>query len=137
MVFRPPLWDSPATHGLFDPHTSTLFAVDALGALLPEPAAEMEEVSEAAFAEGFHTLARALSPWLHFVDQGRFDHSLARIRELAPRVILSSHGPVVRGRTEELLTALSRVPAMEPFVGPDQGEMLAILGEMRAQKKAA
>jgi flavorubredoxin len=136
-VLRPPLWDSPATHCLHDPATSTLFSADSLGALLPAPAAAMEEVPEDAFRQGFQLFASALSPWLHLTDQGRFERHLEAIRALHPEVVLSTHGPVVRGRTEALLEMLCAVPAMEPFLGPDQAEMLDILSSMREMQQAA
>lgn len=128
-VMRPPTWDSPATHGLYDPRNSTLFVADALGAFIPEPAEEVADVPEEAFLRLFSTFASALSPWIHLVDQGKFDQLLYAVRDLGPETILSSHGPVARDRTEYLLKALSAATAMEPFVGPDHDEMLAMMAE--------
>jgi flavorubredoxin len=131
-VVQPPIWDSPATHGLYDPKNSVLFSADSLGAFIPGPAEEVSDVPEAAFAEGFHTFARALSPWMHLVDQSKFDKHLEAVRQLKPKTILSSHGPVAHGRTDFLLKALSAAPAMEPFVGPDHEQMLAMMAELEA-----
>jgi hypothetical protein len=103
-----------------------------LGAFIPGPAEEVSDVPEAAFAEGFHTFARALSPWMHLVDQSKFDKHLEAVRQLKPKTILSSHGPVAHGRTDFLLKALSAAPAMEPFVGPDHEQMLAMMAEPEA-----
>jgi flavorubredoxin len=127
IVVRPPTWDSPATHGFYDPKNSVLFAADSLGALIPGPAEVVTDVPEAAFLKGLHMFASALSPWIHLVDQSKFDRHLETIRRLEPRTILSSHGPVAHGRTDSLLKALSAAPALEPFVGPDQEEMLAMM----------
>lgn len=131
-VVQPPYWDSPATHALYDPKNSVLFAADSLGAFIPAPAEEVADVPEAAFAEGFHTFARALSPWLHLVDQAKFEDHLNTVRRLDPQTILSSHGPAAHGRTDYLLDALLTVPAMEPFVGPDHEEMLAMMAKVEA-----
>ena len=131
-VMQPPIWDSPATHTLYDRKHEVLFAADSLGALIPGPAEEVTDVSEAAFAEGFHTFARALSPWVHLVDQTKFDKHLETFRKLGPKTVLSSHGPVARGRIDHLLRALSAVPAMEPFVGPDHEQMLAMMAKVEA-----
>lgn len=131
-IIQPPVWDSPATHCAYDSKNAVLFTSDALGALIPQPAEEVSDVPEAAFAEGFHTFARALSPWLQFVDQDKFDRHLEKIRELKPKTILSSHGPVAQDRTDSLLKALSAVPAMEPFVGPDHEQILAAMAKMKA-----
>ena len=128
-VVRPPIWDSPATQALYDSKNSALFTADALGAFIPGPAEEVTDVPETAFAEGFGIFASALSPWIHLVDQTKFDQHLETIRKLGPKTILSSHGPVARDRTDYLLRALSAAPAMEPFVGPDHEEMLAMMAE--------
>jgi flavorubredoxin len=131
-VVRPAIWDSPATHSLYDSKNSVLFSADSLGAFIPGPAEDVTDVPEDVFTEGFQIFARVLSPWLHLVDQGKFDSHLDAIGKLAPETILSSHGPVARGRTDTLLKALSATPAMEPFVGPDHEEMLATMAEMEA-----
>ena len=136
VVVAPPAWDSPATHCLYDPAGSVLFAADSLGALLPAPAAELEEVPETAFWQGFQMFASAISPWLHLADQGKLEARLAGLRALQPKVVLSSHGPVVRGRTDALLDALAAVPAMDPFVGPDQAEMMQIMAGLRTAQAA-
>jgi flavorubredoxin len=131
-VMRAPIWDSPATHTLYDPKSEVLFAADSLGALIPGPAEDVTDVSEAAYAEGFHTFARALSPWVHLVDQSKFDGHLETFRKLEAKTILSSHGPVAYGRADHLLRALSTVPTMEPFVGPDHEQMVAMMAMVEA-----
>jgi flavorubredoxin len=136
-VIRPPVWDSPATHGFYDSKNRVLYAADSLGVLIPEPAEDVTDVPEAVFTEGFHTFASAVSPWLHLVDQNKFDNQLKTIRRFEPETILSSHGLVARGRTDALLKALSATPAMEPFVGPDHEQMLAIMAEVEAEGVAA
>jgi len=128
-VLRPPVWDSPATQALYDPKNRTLFSSDSLGAFIPGPAEVVTDIPEAAFTEGFQTFARALSPWIHLVDQSKFDRHLDTISRLEPRTILSSHGLVAHGCADSLLKALSAAPAMEPFVGPDHEEMLAMMAE--------
>jgi flavorubredoxin len=131
-VMRPPIWDSPATHTLYDPKDEVFFAADSLGGFIPGPAEDVTDISEAAFAEGFHTFARALSPWVHLVDQSKFDRHLETFRKLEIRTILSGHGPVAHGRTAHLLRALSAVPTMEPFVGPDHEQMVAMMAMVEA-----
>lgn len=131
-VFKPLMWDSPATHCLYDERTGTLFSADALGALVPQPAEDMNDVSKAAYAEGCCTFARALCPWLHLVDQSKFNQHLETIKQLDPKTVLSSHGLVTHGICDSLLTSITQVPAMQPFIGPDQAEMMAIMAKMKA-----
>ncbi len=131
-VLRPPIWDSPATHGFYDSKTGVLFSADAFGGFVPSPAQDVADVPETDYAHGFLTFARALSPWMTLVDQRKFDSTLEEIRRLGPSTILSSHGPVARGRTETHIRALSTVPSMEPFVGPDQAAMEALMATVEA-----
>ena len=128
-VFRPPNWDSPATHGCFDSKTKTLFCADSLGGFIPGPAENVTDIAEAAFTEGFQTFASALSPWLHLTDQAKFDAHVNAVRQFEPEMILSSHGLVAKGKLDPLLKTLSSVPSMEPFVGPDHDAMIAMMAE--------
>jgi hypothetical protein len=70
------------------------------------------------------------APWLHIVDRNLFDKSLNRIRELSPKLILSAHLPVARDMSEELIGNLRTAPEAQPFVGPDQKALEAMLAEM-------
>jgi flavorubredoxin len=131
-VFRPPIWDSPATHCLYDPKSDTFFSSDSLGALIPHPGEELADVLPADYAYGFTLFAGALCPWLHMVDQNKFCQHLEHLRKLNPHTLLSSHGLIAQGMTDMLLEMLLTVPEMEVFVGPDQQQMMAIMAEMRA-----
>ena len=64
------------------------------------------------------------------VDQSKFAHILDSIRQLAPDLILSSHLPPARGNNEELLRLLAAVPDTEPFVGPNQAALEAMLAQI-------
>jgi hypothetical protein len=70
------------------------------------------------------------SPWLHVVDRALFTKSLDNIRELSPKLVLSSHLPIARDMTGKLLDNLATVPDAEPFIGPDQQALEAMLAEM-------
>jgi len=131
-VMKPPMWDSPATHCLYDAKTDTLFSADSLGALIPQPADDVSDIPPAVYTEGFCKFASALCPWLHLVDQSKFDKHLEAVRKLNPKTVLSSHGLVAYGMCDRLLKSLAEVPAMQPFIGPDHAEMLAIMGKMKA-----
>jgi superfamily II DNA or RNA helicase len=75
--------------------------------------------------------AGADSPWLHMVDPGKFSQALDRIRRLGPKMILSSHLPPARGKTEHFLELLAKVPASTPFVAPNQSTLEQILASAR------
>lgn len=130
VTLRPPIFDGPGSLALYDGASDVLFAADSFGALIPEPAQEVGEVPETAYQDGFRMFQGVLSPWVTLVDQGKFDQTLEPIQEFQPRTILSAHGPVAHERTPALLEAMSAIPSAEPFVGPDQAALEAMLAEM-------
>ena len=127
---RPPIYDSGATHGLYDAKTGALYTADAFGALIPGPAEDVGDVPEVDFARGFNIFNQLTSPWTALVDHSKFDKALESIRQLQPTTILSSHLPAAHGRTDSLLKAMSGIPSIEPFVGPDQAALEAMLAQM-------
>ncbi len=67
------------------------------------------------------------SPWVHTVDPARFLHPLARLRDLDPALILSTHLPPAPRRMPEFLQMLTAAPTADPFVGPDQAALEQML----------
>jgi hypothetical protein len=45
VAVRPPTFDNPMSTGIFDERTSTLFSVDAFGAILPSAAADIDDIA--------------------------------------------------------------------------------------------
>lgn len=132
-AFRPPLFDNAVTVGLFDSSSGTMFSSDCFGAPL--------ETAEAAMADSIDAINPAEltnrqllwtsvdSPWVHVVDQAKFDATLEPIRAFDPSTMLSTHLPPAIGRTSDLLATASRSPGLDPFVGPDQAALEAILAQ--------
>ncbi len=130
VVLRPPVYDSPGTVGLYDPETDVMFTADAFGTYLPELARDISEVAQADLRSGFADFNRANHPWVVAVDQAKFEHALAELRRIDPRVLLSSHGALAEGRTPALVRAMIDICAMEPFIPPDQSKFEALREEM-------
>jgi flavorubredoxin len=130
LVLRPPVYDAPGTIGLVDTGTGALLTVDAFGTYLPEAAAELDAIAEGDVLAGLVDFNRANHPWTALVDQARFDRALDAIDRLQPTVVLSSHGLPARGRTRALLDAMASLPAMDPFVPPDQARFEELKPEM-------
>ncbi|MDP3062348.1 MAG: MBL fold metallo-hydrolase [Chloroflexota bacterium] len=129
-ALRPPLFDSGATHGLYDAKMSAFFSVDSFGALIQQPAEDAGDVPQADFKRGFGIFNQANHPWTPLVDQGKFEVVLERIRRMEVKTIFSSHLPAAHGQTDSLLKGLSAIPSMEPFVGPDQAALEAMLKQI-------
>jgi flavorubredoxin len=125
-----PIFDAAGTLGMFDARNEALYSVDAFGALIPGPVEDATEIPQAEFAKGFGIWNLANHPWVTMADQTKFDAALKQVWDLKPASILSSHLPVVHGRTDELMKALAAIPAQEPFVPPDQAAVQAMMAQM-------
>jgi flavorubredoxin len=130
---RPPLFDNPTTIGIYDNKTEAFFSADCFGAIIPSPAQNADDLPEGALAQGMISWACADSPWIHMVEPPAFTKALDRIRQIAPKMILSAHLPPAPGKTERLLELLAGVPASAPFVAPDQAALEQILAGMRGR----
>jgi flavorubredoxin len=128
---RPSVFDNPTTIGIFDDKSEAFFSADCFGAIIPSPAQNANDVSEGDLAQGMISWASLDSPWVHMVAPSAFSQALDKIRQMAPKMILSGHLPPAQGKTEQLLELLSRVPASAPFVAPNQTALEQILAQMR------
>ena len=130
-AFRPPVYDSPATTGFLDERTGACFSSDCFGApLATAELAASDDVAAVPVADlvPAQRLWTAVdSPWLAGVDRRVFSTSLDALRRLDPSVVLSTHLPPARGATAALLDMLADAPDADPFVGPDQAALEAML----------
>ena len=128
---RPPLFDNPTTIGIYDSKSEVFFSADCFGGLIPSPVQNADDVPEGDLVQGMISWASGDSPWVHMVEPGVFSQALDRIRQMAPKMILSAHLPPAQGKSEQLLELLARVPTSPPFVTPNQTALEQILAQMR------
>lgn len=131
-AFRPPLFDNAATVGFFDNSTGTLFSSDCFGAPQASEEAAMSdqlELSAPELAQRQMLWTSVDSPWVAMADQARFEKTLEPIRDFDPSLILSTHLPPAAGRTAEFLANAADAPGLDPFVGPDQAALQALLAQ--------
>jgi hypothetical protein len=135
--FRPPVFDSPATTGFVDRSTGTMLSSDCFGAPMPSAdAVQVEDLrelvpDELAAAQRLWTTVD--SPWVLGVDRSAFASSLQAMSALDPSVVLSTHLPPARGAFPALLDVLATAPDSDPFVGPDQAALEALLASFEPQ----
>jgi hypothetical protein len=129
--YRPPLFDNPATVGVFDDKTGTLFASDCFGG--PVGSAEVATSPDVRAVPPEELRAAQLlwasidSPWVVNVDRDRFRASVDAFRSLDPSAILSTHLPPAVGMNDVMFAALDEAPDAPEFVGPDQEALEALL----------
>ena len=128
---QPPVYDSPATRGLYDPSTGVYWASDAFATPMPsEPVDRVDEMPPPMWAEGlamFHH--HALCPWLRLVDPRLYAAEVDRLRSLAPRTIAGAHTPLIDGpgAVEGAIAHLTALPSTVPPPHPEQAALDAAL----------
>lgn len=127
---RPPTYDSPETTGFYDSKSGAFFSADSFGALMSEPVEDAGEIEPEELRRGMVKWTTVDSPWLHMVDTGRFTKTLDLVRDMRPRIVLSNHLPAAHGMTDGLLQHLAAAPAADPFLGPDQPALEAMLKQL-------
>jgi hypothetical protein len=129
--FRPPLFDNPATVGIFDTKTGVCLSSDCFGSPLTSAdlatAEDTAAVSPDELRAGQLLWASVDSPWVHNVDSAKFAASFQPLRDFAPSTIFSSHLPPLTGDSAAHFATLLEAPTTDPFVGPDQAALEAML----------
>lgn len=128
-AIRPPLFDNPTTNALYDSKSETLFSADCFGAIIPSAVQNIDDVTEEDLAQGMISWASADSPWIHMIEPKVFGGALDKIREIAPKIILSAHMLPAQGMTELFCKLLSKVPVSTPFITPNQKALEQILAQ--------
>jgi len=130
---RPPLFDNPTTIGIYDDKSEVFFCADCFGAIIPSPAQTTDDVGEGDLAQGMTSWASLDNPWVHMVKPSEFGQALDRIRQIAPKIILSGHLPAAEGKTEQFLELLATVPPLTPSSAPNQTALEQILAQMKSK----
>lgn len=131
-AFRPPLFDNPATVGFYDDLSRACFSSDCFGAPLSTVefagSGDAGEVPAAELLAGQLLWATIDSPWVHTADPGRYLQTVRAMQALDPDVILSTHlPPAKRLLGTQLFDMLALAPGANPFVGPNQEALRAML----------
>lgn len=132
VAIEPLIFDAPETTPFVDSRTGTLFSSDCFGAVLPAPAEHAGEIPAAMLRDGNVTWATVDAPWLRWVDQRTLETGARRLRDLTPRVVLSSHLPPAFGMLDFLLESIAVARKQPRFVGPDQAALTALLASLGA-----
>jgi flavorubredoxin len=137
-LVRPPLFDSPATRGLFDPTTNMLWAVDTFGAAVQGNILEAADADPELYAGTFDAMNTWNTPWLEWVDTARFAAHVDETASLPLDVVASAHGPILRG--ERIADAFARTVALaaQPAMPtPGQAMLDALLANLDTDTHAA
>jgi len=123
VAVRPPVYDSPATRGLFDERTGVLWGVDAFAAPCPgEPVATVADLDGEFWAGGMAMFTyNALSPWLGLVDPARFAAEVDAVQALPLTAVATAHSPLIEAGSLDAAFALLRaLPSVAAPPAPGQ-----------------
>ena len=130
-AMRPPLFDNPTTIGLYDDNSEVFFSADCFGSIIPSPVKNVDDIEGEYLPQGIVNWASLDNPWIHMIKSDKFKEILGRIRNMAPKTILSSHLPPAREKTEQLLKILESVPDSQPSIAPDQNALEQMLSQSK------
>lgn len=127
-ALRPPLFDSSATAGLWDPKTEVYFAADCFGTVAAEQPQFTDEMSEGDYEDGFFWMNRVNHIWFEHIPESVIAAAADRIKALDSKIIVSGHGPTERKDTARMCDRIKRIAGMPPVRLPDQVAFEAMLG---------
>ena len=113
VAVRPPIYDSPATRGLFDSKTGVYWAADAFCTPVFHPMDDVCDMEPPMWRDMFMMMQSLLAPWHGVADYDRFNQQVDRVAELNPKVIVSSHTPPINAR--EVGTAIAMMRELPNF----------------------
>ena len=135
---RPPLWDATGTRGLYDPTTGVYWAADCFAATLTAPVTDAADLELSFWQDSFVHEHRSYAEWLPLVDHARYDRQVRHSENLAPGVIASAHGPVLRGElVSEGYRLLHEISRSGPLPAPGQSVLALMIEGMAAAEAPA
>lgn len=129
VAFRPPVFDSPVTRGLFDTKTGVYWAVDTFASPMPDHLTDIDDMPADDWAEMMLLFNRMISPWHALVDPAKFDRYVDEVSALGITTVAGGHTAAIRGeRLDEAFRLLRTLPTLPeaPLLGQD--DLDAILG---------
>jgi flavorubredoxin len=120
----PPIFDGPATRGLYDEKTGVLWAVDSFAAATTGAVHHVEDLPRDLYDETFMLFNSLVSPWHQWLDPAVYDRHVDTVESLRPRVVATAHGPVLTG--DAIHDAFDRVRSLagRPRIMPPGQELL-------------
>ena len=116
-AIRPPLYDSSATCGIWDPKSEIYYAADCFGIVAEDVPNFTDEISEKDYEEQFFFMNRANHIWFEHVEA--IAEAAEKIKKLDAKYLVSGHGPTARKNVDRLCDMIKRIGDMPPIELPD------------------
>lgn len=128
-AWRPPVFDSPTTRGLYDPSTGVYWAVDTFATPLPDPTMGIADLDPNFWEFGMTLFSLgAVSPWLSMLDPDKYGRHVDTVQSLDITMVAACHSPVIEGPyIERAFAQIRALPSVEPPPLPDQSVLDQII----------
>jgi flavorubredoxin len=128
-AIRPPLYDSSATTGIWDPKSRIYYGADCFGIVAQELVHYTDDLPRAEFEDAFYFMNRANHIWFEHVRPEAIAAAAERIKALDARMLVSGHGPVERGDVARLCDMIKRIGDMPAIQLPDHAAFEQMLAQ--------
>lgn len=137
VAVEPPIFDAPATRGLFDARTGIYWAADCFGIPSAVSVGDVSAQTAQDLEEEMLAFGRLLAPWHAWLDPARFAPRIDRIASLGVATIAGAHGPPLHGeRARSAIEALHRLPSAAEAGPVTPGPTVPSLGEAPTNRRA-
>ncbi len=128
-AIRPPLYDSSATTGIWDPKSEIYYGADCFGVITNDIPQYTDEMTQADFEDGFFFMNRANHIWFEHVKAEALAEGAEKIKKLGARMLVSGHGPVERKNVDRMCDMIKRIADMPAIQLPDHAAYEKMLDE--------
>lgn len=132
-AIRPPLYDSSATTGIWDPKSEIYYGADCFGIVGTDIPEYTDELSQSDFEDGFYFMNRANHIWFEHVKPEVLAAEAEKIKKLGAKMLVSGHGPVERRNVDRMCDMIKRIGDMPPIQLPGQDVYEKMLDEAEAK----
>ena len=126
-AIRPPLYDSSATTGIWDPKSEIYYGADCFGVVASDIPQFTDEMKPADFADAFYFMNRANHIWFEHVKPEAIAAVADKIKALGAKMLVSGHGPVERRSVDRVCDMIKRIGDMPAIQLPGNTQYEAML----------
>ncbi len=125
-LFKPPIFDGPATRGLYDAKTAAMWIVDSFACLTPG-ALDVRDLPRDLVEESLPAMNSLASPWHQWLDPNVYRRHVDDVEALGVVAVASAHGPIMTGDAIHEAFDVVRSLAGRPIIPPPGQELLDTL----------
>jgi flavorubredoxin len=123
-LFKPPIFDGPATRGLYDAKTAAMWIVDTFACLTTGAVHYVQDLPPDLVEESMPALNSLVSPWHQWLDPGAYARHVDDVEALGVLAVASAHGPIMTGDAIHQAFDAVRALAGKPIIPPPGQELL-------------